>query len=136
MIKIKKLKIAKSFEQIFSKQKLKMLSLKKVKRLSLFQLKISSSIQTLNLISRTFTLNLEMSEKKSKTNVSQEILAKLYLALDDLTLALATTDDENVRKSEVFQKALEVVKVVKEMRRMQVKTPIEENEIETKNEDK
>ena len=77
-----------------------------------------------------------MSEKKSKTNLQQEITAKLYLALDDLTLALATTDDENVRKSEVFQKALEVVKIVKEMRRMQVKTPIEENEIETKNEDK
>jgi len=77
-----------------------------------------------------------MSEKKIKTNVQQEILAKLYLALDDLTLALATTDDEHVRKSEVFQKALEVVKVVKEMRRMQVKTPVEENEIETKNEDK
>ena len=77
-----------------------------------------------------------MSEKKIKTNVQQEILAKLYLALDDLTLALATTDDENVRKSEVFQKALEVVKVVKEMRRMQIKTPDEEIQIETKNEDK
>jgi len=69
-----------------------------------------------------------MSEQKRKSNLSTEITAKLYLALDDLTLALATCDDENVRKSEVFQKALEVVKVLKEMRRMQVK--IEEEKIE------
>jgi len=61
-----------------------------------------------------------MSEKKSKTNLSQEITAKLYLALDELTMSLATTDDENIRKSEVFQKALEVVKIVKEMRKMKV----------------
>ncbi len=77
-----------------------------------------------------------MSEKKLKVNLQQEITAKLYLALDDLTLALATCDDENVRKSEVFQKALEVVKVVKEMRRMQVKTSDEEIQIETKVENK
>jgi len=57
--------------------------------------------------------------------LNTEITAKLYLALDDLTLALATCDDENIRKSEVFQKALEVVKIVKEMRKMQVK-PVEE----------
>ena len=61
-----------------------------------------------------------MSEKKSKINQSSEITAKLYLALDDLTMSLATTDDENIRKSEVFQKALEVVKVVKDMRKIQV----------------
>jgi hypothetical protein len=61
-----------------------------------------------------------MSEKKSKTNLSQEITAKLYLALDELTMSLATTDNENIRKSEVFQKALEVVKIVKEMRKMKV----------------
>jgi hypothetical protein len=36
-------------------------------------------------------------------------------------MALATCNDENVRKSEVFQKALEVVKIVKEMRKLQVK---------------
>ena len=77
-----------------------------------------------------------MSEQKRKQNLSTEMSAKLYLALDDLTLALATCDDENVRKSEVFQKALEVVKVVKEMRRLQIKTPIEEIENMTKNEDK
>ncbi len=77
-----------------------------------------------------------MSEKKVKINQNQETIAKLYLALDDLTLALATCDDENVRKSEVFQKALEVVKVVKEMRRMQVKTSDEEIQIETKTQDK
>jgi len=53
--------------------------------------------------------------------LNTEVTAKLYLALDDLTLALATCDDENIRKSEVFQKALEVVKIVKEMRKMQVK---------------
>ncbi|ARQ96499.1 hypothetical protein [Sulfolobus islandicus rod-shaped virus 10] len=58
--------------------------------------------------------------------MNTEITAKLYLALDDLTLALATCDDENIRKSEVFQKALEVVKIVKEMRKMQVKPPDEE----------
>jgi len=69
-----------------------------------------------------------MSEKKVKSNLPTEITAKLYLALDDLTLALATCDDENVRKSEVFQKALEVVKVLKEMRRMQVKIEEEKNE--------
>jgi len=46
--------------------------------------------------------------------------------LDDLTLALATCDDENIRKSEVFQKALEVVKVVKEMRKAQIKPSEEE----------
>jgi hypothetical protein len=77
-----------------------------------------------------------MSEKKVKVNLQQEITAKLYLALDDLTLALATCDDENVRKSEVFQKALDVVKILKEMRRMQIKVPTEENENETKNENK
>jgi len=77
-----------------------------------------------------------MSESKRKLSSNSELLAKLYLALDDLTLALATCDDENVRKSEVFQKALEVVKVVKEMRRLQIKTPIEEIENMTKNEDK
>jgi len=69
-----------------------------------------------------------MSEQKRKSNLSTEITAKLYLALDDLTLALATCDDENVRKSEVFQKALEVVKVLKEMRRLQVKIEEEKNE--------
>jgi len=58
--------------------------------------------------------------------LNTEITAKLYLALDDLTLALATCDDENIRKSEVFQKALEVVKIVKEMRKMQVKPAEEE----------
>ncbi|MFC5725081.1 MULTISPECIES: hypothetical protein [Bacteria] len=42
-------------------------------------------------------------------------------------MALATEDKEEVRKSEVFQKALEVVKVVKEMRRLQVK-PVEGEE--------
>jgi hypothetical protein len=67
-----------------------------------------------------------MSEIKKKSNLSSEITAKLYLALDDLTLALATCDDENIRKSEVFQKALEVVKIVKEMRKMQVKPSEEE----------
>jgi len=77
-----------------------------------------------------------MSEKKVKINSNQETIAKLYLALDDLTMALATTDDENVRKSEVFQKALEVVKVVKEMRKLQVKTPTEEIENEQKSENK
>jgi len=68
-----------------------------------------------------------MSEKKEKSNLTSEVTAKLYLALDDLTMALATTDDENIRKSEVFQKALEVVKVVKEMRKLQVKTDEEKN---------
>jgi hypothetical protein len=69
-----------------------------------------------------------MSEQKRKSNLSTEITAKLYLALDDLTMALATCDDENVRKSEVFQKALEVVKVLKEMRKLQVKIEEEKNE--------
>jgi hypothetical protein len=68
-----------------------------------------------------------MSEQKRKSNLSTEITAKLYLALDDLTLALATCDDENVRKSEVFQKALEVVKILKEMRKLQVKIEEEKN---------
>jgi len=67
-----------------------------------------------------------MSEKKVKPNLASEVTAKLYLALDDLTMALATCDDENIRKSEVFQKALEVVKVVKEMRKLQVEKPNEE----------
>ena len=67
-----------------------------------------------------------MSEKKVKSNLPSELTAKLYLALDDLTLALATCDDENIRKSEVFQKALEVVKVVKEMRKAQIKPSEEE----------
>jgi len=84
----------------------------------------------------TFILCLEMTEKKVKTISNQETIAKLYLALDDLTMALAICDDENVRKSEVFQKALEVVKIVKEMRKMQIKTPDEEIQIETKNEEK
>ncbi len=52
-----------------------------------------------------------MSEEKKKSSLSSEITAKLYLALDDLTMALATCDDENIRKSEVFQKALGVVKL-------------------------
>jgi len=59
--------------------------------------------------------------------LSTELTAKLYLALDDLTLALATCDDENIRKSEVFQKALEVVKIVKEMRNAKIKTDDEKN---------
>ncbi len=69
-----------------------------------------------------------MSESKRKLSSNSELLAKLYLALDDLTMALATCDDENVRKSEVFQKALEVVKVVKEIRKSQVKIEEEKNE--------
>jgi len=69
-----------------------------------------------------------MSEVKRKSNLSSEITAKLYLALDDLTLALATCDNEEIRKSEVFQKALEVVKVVKEMRKLQVKQEESKNE--------
>ncbi|GAA0617107.1 hypothetical protein GCM10008943_34330 [Paenochrobactrum glaciei] len=68
-----------------------------------------------------------MSETRKKSNLNTELTAKLYLALDDLTMALATEDKEEVRKSEVFQKALEVVKVVKEMRRLQVK-PVEGEE--------
>ena len=67
-----------------------------------------------------------MSEKKVKQNLSSEVTAKLYLALDDLTMAIATTDNEEIRKSEVFQKALQVVKIVKEMRRMQVEKSNEE----------
>ncbi len=47
-----------------------------------------------------------MSEQKKKSNLSTELTAKLYLALDDLTMALATCDDENIRKSEVFQKSI------------------------------
>ncbi len=39
-----------------------------------------------------------MSENKRKSNSNTEAIAKLYLALDDLTMALATCDDENVRK--------------------------------------
>jgi len=69
-----------------------------------------------------------MSEVKKKSNLNTEITAKLYLALDDLTLALATCDNEEIRKSEVFQKALEVVKVVKEMRKMQAKPEESKNE--------
>ena len=68
-----------------------------------------------------------MSETKKKSNLPTELTAKLYLALDDLTMALATCDDENIRKSEVFQKALEVIKVVKEMKKMQVKPAEEES---------
>jgi len=60
-----------------------------------------------------------MSEQKRKTNLNTEITAKLYLALDELTISLATCDSEEIRKSEVFQKALNVVKVVKEMRKLQ-----------------
>ena len=67
-----------------------------------------------------------MSEVKRKSNLPSELTAKLYLALDDLTMALATCDDENIRKSEVFQKALEVVKIVKEMRKAQIKPSEEE----------
>jgi hypothetical protein len=67
-----------------------------------------------------------MSEQKRKSNLNTELTAKLYLALDDLTMALATCDDENIRKSEVFQKALEVVKIVKEMRKAQIKPSEEE----------
>jgi len=73
-----------------------------------------------------------MSETRKKSISNSELLAKLYLALDDLTLALATCDDENVRKSEVFQKALEVVKVVKEIRKSQVKITEEEKNEQTK----
>ena len=69
-----------------------------------------------------------MSETKKKSNLSSEITAKLYLALDDLTMALATCDNEEIRKSEVFQKALEVVKVLKEMRKLQVKQEESKNE--------
>jgi len=68
-----------------------------------------------------------MSEVKKKSNLTSEVTAKLYLALDDLTMALATCDEENIRKSEVFKKALEVVKVVKEMRKIQVKSEDEQN---------
>ena len=67
-----------------------------------------------------------MSEQKKKSNLNTELTAKLYLALDDLTMALATCDDENIRKSEVFHKALEVVKIVKEMRNAKIKTDEEE----------
>jgi len=67
-----------------------------------------------------------MSEVKRKSNLPSELTAKLYLALDDLTMSLATCDSEEIRKSEVFQKALEVVKVVKEMRKLQAKQTEEE----------
>ena len=67
-----------------------------------------------------------MSEPRKKSNSNTETIAELYLALDDLTMALATCDDENVRKSEVFQKALEVVKIVKKMRKLQIKPDEEE----------
>jgi len=67
-----------------------------------------------------------MSEQKRKSNLNTEITAKLYLALDELTISLATCDSEEIRKSEVFQKALGVVKVVKEMRKLQADKSIEE----------
>jgi len=69
-----------------------------------------------------------MSEVKKKSNLPSELTAKLYLALDDLTMSLATCDNEEIRKSEVFQKALEVVKVVKEMRKLQAKPDESKNE--------
>ncbi len=69
-----------------------------------------------------------MSEKKVKSNLNTELTAKLYLALDDLTMALATCDDENIRKSEIFKKALEVIKIVKEMRNAKIKSDEQENE--------
>ena len=69
-----------------------------------------------------------MSEVKRKSNLPSELTAKLYLALDDLTMTLATCDSEEIRKSEVFQKALEVVKVVKEMRKLQAKPELEKSE--------
>jgi hypothetical protein len=43
-------------------------------------------------------------------------------------MSLATCDSEEIRKSEVFQKALEVVKVVKEMRKLQAKPDESKNE--------
>ena len=69
----------------------------------------------------------KMPEEKKKSNSPSSLTTKLYIAIDDLTMALATCDDENVRKSEVFKKALEVIKVVKEMKEAKIKSPEEES---------
>ncbi|MCY0881250.1 MAG: hypothetical protein OWS74_04575 [Firmicutes bacterium] len=61
-----------------------------------------------------------MSEKSSKEKIpalDQEFSAKLFVALNDLAMALATTDSEEVRKSEVYQTAQEVIKVLKSIKK-------------------
>ncbi|AZI75924.1 hypothetical protein SBRV1_gp35 [Sulfolobales Beppu rod-shaped virus 1] len=60
----------------------------------------------------------EKTESQSGTKQKvNEVTAKLYMALDDLAFALALEEDEKIRKSDVFKKAQEVIKILTEMRK-------------------
>ncbi|ALG96889.1 hypothetical protein AZ268_gp21 [Acidianus rod-shaped virus 2] len=56
----------------------------------------------------------QLEEKKPKFD--KEFSAKLFVALDNLALELATVEDENIRKSELYKRAQEVIKILKEIR--------------------
>ncbi|QJF12293.1 hypothetical protein QIT30_gp17 [Saccharolobus solfataricus rod-shaped virus 1] len=60
-------------------------------------------------------------EIKPKIKQDKEFSAKLFVALDNLALELATVEDENIRKSELYKKAQEVIKILKEVREKTVK---------------
>ncbi|CAQ58466.1 hypothetical protein N617_gp25 [Stygiolobus rod-shaped virus] len=62
----------------------------------------------------------QKSTSKSEKNKTTELTAKLYLALDDLAFSLATEENETVRQSDIFKKAVEVIKIVREMRKNSV----------------
>ncbi|MCY0851058.1 hypothetical protein [Sulfuracidifex metallicus] len=60
-------------------------------------------------------------EEEKKTRFDKEFSAKLFVALDNLALELATIDDENIRKSDLYKKAQEVIKILKEIREKSAK---------------
>ncbi|QJF12362.1 hypothetical protein QIT29_gp16 [Metallosphaera rod-shaped virus 1] len=55
-------------------------------------------------------------EEEKKPKFDKEFSAKLFVALDNLALELATVEDENIRKTELYKKAQEVIKILKEVR--------------------
>ncbi|CAI44174.1 hypothetical protein ARV1_gp19 [Acidianus rod-shaped virus 1] len=70
----------------------------------------------------TFFLMSSKSEKEKIPALDQEFSAKLFVALNDLAMALATCESEEVRKSEVYQTAQEVIKVLKSIKRKSEKS--------------
>lgn len=64
----------------------------------------------------------------------QKLGAELFMKINDLALALALEEDEKIRKSEVFKRAQEVIKIVKMINEKRLNILENKPEIEEKKE--
>lgn len=64
----------------------------------------------------------------------QKLGAELFMKINDLALALALEEDEKIRKSEVFKRAQEVIKIVKMINEKRLNILENKPEVEEKKE--